>query len=61
MTDEKNRATATLDALPMEARQRLDALRGELVKAAGGELVALLVFGSAARGGDGAPAAATST
>lgn len=51
MADEKQRAKATLDALPEEVRQRLDALKGALIKAAGDELVALLVFGSAARGG----------
>lgn len=51
MTDEKKSATASLDALPENVRQRLDALRAELQKAAGDELVALIVFGSAARGG----------
>ncbi len=51
MTDEKKTARASLDALPENVRQRLDALRAELQKAAGGELAALIVFGSAARGG----------
>lgn len=42
---------ATLDALPAEVRPRLEALRDALVKAAGDALVAMIVFGSAARGG----------
>ena len=42
---------ATLDALPADVRRRLDELRDALVKAAGDALAAVIVFGSAARGG----------
>jgi predicted nucleotidyltransferase len=42
---------ATLDALPTDVRRRLDALRDALVTAAGEALAAVIVFGSAARGG----------
>jgi len=41
---------ASIDALPPAVRARLDALRDALAKALGDGLVALIVFGSAARG-----------
>ncbi|MCS6901076.1 MAG: nucleotidyltransferase domain-containing protein, partial [Myxococcales bacterium] len=39
-----------IDALPESLRKRLQGLQGELMRLLGDNLVALLVFGSAARG-----------
>lgn len=50
MTQE-GKTRASLDALPEGVRKRLDELRDALVKAAGDKLSAMIVFGSAARGG----------
>lgn len=51
MTTPSPGARASLDALPPDVRQRLDALCEGLAAALGDGLVAVIVFGSAARGG----------
>lgn len=49
--DPKRSPSASLDALPEGVRKRLDELRAELARALGDGLIAMIVFGSAARGG----------
>lgn len=51
MTTQEGKTRASLDALPEAVRKRVDELRDALVKAVGDKLSAMIVFGSAARGG----------
>ena len=51
MSDERGQKPRALDALPPAARKRLDDLQESLSIALGDDLVSLLVYGSAVRGG----------
>jgi predicted nucleotidyltransferase len=51
MSDAQGQTKGTLDALPKAVRDRLEELKDSLARALGDDLVGLVVFGSAARGG----------
>src|SRR5262245_61853869 len=51
MSEAQGQTKGTLDALPKAVRDRLDELKDSLARARGDDLVGLVVFGSAGRGG----------